>query len=109
MRTKETKISADQAETEQSLSALNAGKSPAGADRLSRVKDWMSVHLGPDLEVRKRFVRRVAVIVGRTYAECGDAATLADDVALMMIRDLLLELDEGLIRRHKRARLSSLL
>lgn len=49
---------------------------------------------------------RVAAIVGKTYAEQGDAAQLADDEALMMIRDLLIELDETLIPRNKNKRLS---
>jgi hypothetical protein len=49
---------------------------------------------------------RVAAIVGKTYAEMGDAATLADDEAVMMIRDLLLELDDTLIKRNKHKRLA---
>jgi hypothetical protein len=49
---------------------------------------------------------RVAAIVGKTYAEIGDAATLADDTALMMIRDLLFEIDDTLIERNKGKRLS---
>jgi hypothetical protein len=38
----------------------------------------------------------------------GDAATVADDEGLMMIRDLLLEIDDTLIERNKRKRLSRL-
>jgi hypothetical protein len=49
---------------------------------------------------------RAAAIVGKTYAEQGDAAVLADDEALMMIRDLLNELDETLIPRNAKKRLS---
>ncbi|PYS89011.1 MAG: hypothetical protein DMF64_19085 [Acidobacteria bacterium] len=49
---------------------------------------------------------RVAAIIGKTYAEQGDAATLADDEALMMVRDLLLEIDDTLIDRNKNKRLS---
>ena len=49
---------------------------------------------------------RVASIVGKTYAEMGDAATLEDDTALMMIRDLLFEIDDTLIERNKGKRLS---
>ena len=49
---------------------------------------------------------RIAAIVGKTYAEQGDAATLADDEALMKIRDYLNELDETLIPRNKNKRLS---
>lgn len=49
---------------------------------------------------------RIAAIIGKTYAEMGDAATVADDEALMRIRDQLLELDETLIARNKHKRLS---
>lgn len=51
---------------------------------------------------------RIAAIVGKTYAEQGDAASLADDEALMMIRDYLTELDDTLIPRNKNKRLSRL-
>ncbi len=49
---------------------------------------------------------RIAAIIGKTYAEMGDAAQLADDEALMMIRDVLLELDPTLIERNKNKRLA---
>lgn len=49
---------------------------------------------------------RIAAIIGKTYAEQGDASVLADDEALMKIRDLLNELDETLIPRNKNKRLS---
>lgn len=48
---------------------------------------------------------RIAAIVGKTFAEMGDAATIADDEGLMKIRDLLLELDDTLIERNKNKRL----
>ncbi|HYX72151.1 MAG TPA: hypothetical protein VE732_05220 [Nitrososphaera sp.] len=51
---------------------------------------------------------RIAAVIGKTYAEMGDAATVADDEGLMMIRDLLLEIDDTLIERNKRKRLSRL-
>lgn len=44
---------------------------------------------------------QVAIIISHTYAERGDAAELADDVALAMIRDLLLDVDAHLIERNK--------
>jgi hypothetical protein len=47
------------------------------------------------------FFKQVAVILGKTYAERGDAAQLADDLALMMIRDLLLDLDAEIIDLHR--------
>jgi hypothetical protein len=49
---------------------------------------------------------RIAAIIGKTFAEQGDSATLADDEALMKIRDYLNELDETLIPRNKNKRLS---
>ena len=48
---------------------------------------------------------RIAAVVGKTYAEKGDAFEIADDQAVMMIRDLLIELDETLIERNKNKRL----
>jgi len=48
---------------------------------------------------------RMAVIISKTYAECGDAATLPDDVAIMMLKDLLLALDENIIERNKHKKL----
>lgn len=53
-----------------------------------------------------RFPERVAAIVGKTYAVQGDDAQLADDEALTRIRDLLGELDETLIERNRKKRLS---
>lgn|ERR671921_1561487 len=78
-----------------------------GGGRFERVHEWLRARREPDLEpqTQKRFYQLVAVIVGKTYAECGDGATLSDDVAIMLIRDLLLELDAGIIRRNKKARL----
>jgi hypothetical protein len=49
---------------------------------------------------------RIAAIVAKTYAVRGDAADVADDQALMMIRDLLDELDETLIPRNANKRLA---
>lgn len=52
---------------------------------------------------------RIAAIVGKTYAELGDAwdadKHLCDDTAMMMIRDLVNDLDESLIPRNKNKRL----
>lgn len=51
------------------------------------------------------FIRGVAIIVGKTYAERGEDAPLADDLALMLIRDLLLDLDAEIIDRHRNHKL----
>jgi hypothetical protein len=48
---------------------------------------------------------RIAAVVAKTYAVQGDAAQIADDQALMMVRDLLDELDDTLIERNKNKRL----
>ncbi|MGA9768837.1 MAG: hypothetical protein WBV94_07350 [Blastocatellia bacterium] len=49
---------------------------------------------------------QIGCIVGKTYATRGDAFELADDEAVGMIRDLLLELDQGIIERNKDKRLA---
>lgn len=74
------------------------------APRLVRTIEWLQRHRGPDYDQRKLFVERVAAIIGKTYVMSGDAAEVADDVALMLIRDLLLELDEQVPRQNKRGR-----
>ena len=51
------------------------------------------------------FFKHIAVIVGKTYAERGESAQLADDLALMLIRDLLLDLDAEIIDRHRNQKL----
>lgn len=72
-------------------------------DRLERVKEWIGAGHAPKTNVKRyRFPDKVAAIVSKTYAECGDGATLSDDIALIKIRDLLLDLDEGIIDRNKR-------
>lgn len=49
---------------------------------------------------------KLAKIVGKTYAVCGDGAKLADDEALTRIRDLLDEIDPEIISRNKNKRLT---
>jgi len=53
-----------------------------------------------------RLLEQIAAIVGKTYAVLGDAAQLADDEALMRIRDLLDAQVPGAIDRNKEKRLS---
>lgn len=52
-----------------------------------------------------KLLDRIALIVGKTYAEQGDAASLEDDTALMMIRDDLNAWDDTIIERNKNKRL----
>lgn len=57
----------------------------------------------------QKFPDRVAAIVAKTYAEMGDDAFahgVPDDVALVMIRDLLNEGDDTLISRNANKRLA---
>lgn len=48
---------------------------------------------------------KVAAIVAKTYAVCGDDFKLADDQALVRIRDLLEGIDPEIISRNKNKRL----
>lgn len=49
---------------------------------------------------------RIAAIVGKTFTVQGDGASVADDEALSMIRDLLEEVDDQIIERNKDKRLA---
>jgi hypothetical protein len=49
---------------------------------------------------------RIGAIVGKTFTVQGDGASIADDQALGMIRDLLEELDETVIERNQNKRLA---
>lgn len=97
------KSTTDQGAPDQAVAVPQTPSPPVGGDRLSRVLDWLSIHRGSDFEARRHFVEQVAAIIAKTYAERGDGATLPDDIALMRIRDLLLELDEGILLRKKKA------
>lgn len=48
---------------------------------------------------------KIAAIIGKTYPVMGDGAALADDEAIMRIRDELLELDAEIIERNRNKRL----
>lgn len=48
-----------------------------------------------------RVYRDIACIVSKTYAERGDSAQLADDVALQVIREILLSIDENIYEDNK--------
>jgi len=43
----------------------------------------------------------IASIISETYAEAGEDAVFADDEALVMIRDLLLDVDSTIIERTR--------
>lgn len=48
----------------------------------------------------------IALVVSKSYVECGDFFQVADDTALMMIRDLLLRDDPFIIKRYSHTKLS---
>jgi hypothetical protein len=50
-------------------------------------------------------IERIAVVIGQTYADLGEGAMLADDQALEMIRDLLLDYQPEIIERNRGRRL----
>ena len=48
---------------------------------------------------------RIAAVIAHTYAELGEVAPLADDEALVMIRELLIKHDPKIIDRNRFRRL----
>jgi hypothetical protein len=55
-----------------------------------------------------RLTEQIAVVIGQTYADLGEGAMLADDQALAMIRDLLLDYQPEIIERNRGRRLPGL-
>lgn len=47
----------------------------------------------------------IAAVVAMTYLEKGDGSIISDDKALMIIRSLLLDFDEGIIERNRHRRI----
>jgi hypothetical protein len=74
--------------------------------RLERTIEWLlskdSVR-GGFREVRVR--EFIATVISMTYLERGDKAMLADDTALMIIRNLLLAYDKNIIKRNRHRRI----
>jgi hypothetical protein len=71
------------------------------------IKQGVQVELDPNRsEVwLTKVYRDIACIVGKTYAELGDDAQLADDEALLLIREILLHIDETLFESSKNRKL----
>lgn len=44
--------------------------------------------------------------MSRTYVEMGDGADFADDEALLMIRDLLVDFDDSIMSRNRFSRIT---
>jgi hypothetical protein len=57
-----------------------------------------------EIEALNGLLEMIAIVIGKTYAERGDSFALADDEALTLIRDLLLQHDPSLIVRNKNKR-----
>jgi len=53
----------------------------------------------------RQMLELLAVIVSKTYVECGDAFQLADDEALILIRDQLVQYSPSIIFRNKSKRI----
>ncbi|MCP9496257.1 MAG: hypothetical protein MSG64_17575 [Pyrinomonadaceae bacterium MAG19_C2-C3] len=77
-----------------------------GKKRILKRKEGMKMTAEEYALKVAKLPERIAAIIGKTFAEMGDAAQLADDESLMRIRDLLLEIDETLIARNKHKRLA---
>lgn len=53
----------------------------------------------------RQMLELLAIIVSKTYVECGDSFQLADDEALILIRDQLVQYNPFIIIRNKRTRI----
>jgi hypothetical protein len=74
--------------------------------RLERTIGWIlskGTVRGDYREIRLR--EYIAAVISMTYLEQGDQAKLADDRALMIIRDLLLAYDENIIERNRQRKI----
>lgn len=89
---------------------FKSASSTTPVDRLARTIEWINAKhtLEGDFGIY-HLCERIAAVIGKTYAERGDAYEISDDIALMMVRDLLLALDANIIERNCHKRLKSLL
>ncbi|HEV7373364.1 MAG TPA: hypothetical protein VGN95_01495 [Pyrinomonadaceae bacterium] len=75
--------------------------------RLDELDDQFCEYIAESREMNE-LLERIALVVGKTYSERGDAYQLADDVALMQIRDLLLQHDPDILCFSKEQKMSRL-
>lgn len=61
-----------------------------------------------DDHIAHRLIEQIAAVIGRTYADLGEGAMLADDQALEMIRGMLLDYQPEIIERNRGRRLPGL-
>jgi hypothetical protein len=85
------------------LTENHQGEPPNNVDRLSRVKALLDLRRAIAVDpLGYAFAYHVAQILRKTYVVCGDAASVTDDQALMMINDMLLKLDPEMLQRTER-------
>jgi Mg-chelatase subunit ChlI len=80
---------------------------------LKAVAQQMLIKQGVQIELDSRrsevwltkVYRDIACIVGKTYVELGDEAQLADDEALLLIREILVHINERLFEGSKNRKL----
>jgi hypothetical protein len=65
--------------------------------------DLKSVEI--ELTNLRQVLEMIAIIISKTYVECGDSFHLADDEALMLIRDRLVQYSPSIIARNKSKRM----
>lgn len=74
---------------------------PIKVDRLARVKALLGLRQAIAVDhVDCDLANQITEILQKTYVVCGDAASITDDQALMMINDLLLRHDAGMSQRR---------
>ena len=68
-----------------------------------RRRPFIEVNLSREktTELEGRLYDRIATVIGQTWLEKGEAATLSDDRALEIIRELLLDFDEFILMRNR--------
>jgi hypothetical protein len=66
-------------------------------------RPFVEISLSPDktTELEGKLYDRIATVIGKTWLEQGEAASLSDDRALEIIRELLLDFDEFIIMHNR--------
>lgn len=93
----ESSLTGDQAERDLIMMVLEA----LLATDIGRQRGEIVVARERAEAVEAKLYDRIATVVSQSYAELGDRAPLADDEALILIRKLLLDLDEQIINRNR--------
>jgi hypothetical protein len=115
MKTKKPFVPEDEELLEQAEASLNSDSPALGAQRelilevfrrlldQRHVKNRLRLDLTPEQTtlLEGKLHDQIAAVIAHRYTEIGDAATLADDEGLTMIRDLLLRHDQEIINRNR--------